>query len=146
MKAIYNLTPHSINIHLENGKVTTIESSGELRLASEPQGLGKTMVVDGHVIPTAERQRFTGLDTGSRGWSTFIKENARGGEVGFIVSAVVAEWICRPEAGPCPYAIFAPGTGPAFGVRDGKGQIIGTKRLEVYCIQAGVAAASSPSQ
>jgi hypothetical protein len=72
------------------------------------------------------------LDQNSKGYPLFWAQQARGGEVGFIVSAVVAEEMVSKLFVNPTFRIFAPSTGPLFGVRDAKGVLIGTKRLEIF--------------
>ena len=138
MKAIYNLTPHAINIYADDGTTlqTTIPSSGELRLQSAPQRIGTTIQVDGLRLPLVERQQFEGLDVTSPGYSLYaIKCTELSQRVGFIVSMPVAEFLRVSQIGA---AIFAPDTGPRFVVRSATGQIIGTRCLDVYSIATNI--------
>ncbi len=140
MKAIYNLVPHTVDIYCADGVTleARIPSSGELRLKSAPQKIGTTIKVGDMHLPLAERQQFEGLDETSPGYSLYtIKSAELGGQVGFIVSMPVAEILRTTQSGIGP-AIFAPGTGPRFVVRNPAGQVIGTKRLEVYSIATAV--------
>ncbi len=132
MEEVFNLTPHDVHIHQIDGTITTIPSSGELRLATVPQILGPTLKVGPYSLPLAAPQEFTGIDETSRGYPVFKQNIKRGARVGFIVSAIMAEQMLHTFFPDPAFVLLAPGTGPAFCVRDNQGRIIGTKRLEMY--------------
>lgn len=123
-QSLANYTPHPVVIYQQNKEdvLCTIPSSGVIRLKSYKQDArGTVRSDDGHEIPCVEPQDFYDIDGD-------IPASAGG----IIVSMSVAQFLAerQPQRSKC--AVFVPATGPAFVVRDDKGNIKGVTALERY--------------
>jgi len=118
--------PHACDVFHEDGRKTTLESKGELRLKSDIQ---KTLTpIAG--LPVVEPQWFQSLDETSKGYAFFMDKKSLGKSVAFVVSAVTAQWLAGHDV--ADYRLLAPATGPLHAVRDATGRILGCKALEMY--------------
>lgn len=129
-----NLTPHAVNLCNDQGQViiTFLPSGSILRLQSTPQKECKFESIPSE-IPLVECQQFTDvlMDTGAN----------KGQQVNFgklfankaiIVSMPVGQWL-RAQLNPQALNLIVLGPDTGLGVvRGSKGEILGTKRFEVY--------------
>ncbi len=124
MSKLLNYCPHDLNIHLPDGSVTTIPSSGELRAATRPYMMGgfthdiPYKVYSGHCIDDLDALNKIGLQDGD----------------GIVVSQVYAmamlkeEWKFRFPG----VNVFWPDSNPGSVVRNEKGMIVGVKGLIMW--------------
>lgn len=117
-----NYTPHTIDLYKESKVAYSIPSSGNIRLEE---------------ISRKSEEKWNGIDIYSAPEfnnvfgipEALLKEE--GEEMGILVSMPVGNFLSQGNLPPRIH-IFGPDTGPANGVRNEKGQIIGTKALIRY--------------
>lgn len=126
MEGLVNMCPHDIVVFADDG-VSVIATfpraettCGPLRLVESPAvSMG---YLSGTRVPVQLRTHYTGLS---------YEPSAHA----IIVSQLVAQYMVSRPNQPMPrrvMCIFAPDTGPSGVVRDGRGTIVGTKRLVQY--------------
>lgn len=131
---LYNLTPHEITIYDSKGEkiIDRIASFGELRLASRdgpPPPFSSIVTDNGINVPVAPGQVFTGLNENAPGFKKLQGKLKPGDQI--IVSMVVAEYMAKMREYD-KIIILVSGSSPENGVRDTKGELLGTKALEYY--------------
>lgn len=128
-KNVYNLTPHAINVA---GKVE-IPSSGKLRLTRATENVETatfTMSTPDGELVEIQGSMFTPW-TGYEFDSNKLASVPDSPGDALIVSMPVAEFIMRGNLWPA-VAIWVPDTGPQNGLRNERGEIVGTRAFVVY--------------
>lgn len=117
---LYNLTPHSINICDDDGKVIhTIPSSGHnVRVDSKPQEHVEDLTLNNNKIPVFTPPSYTKV--------TGLPDDINGRDI--IVSSITGDQFVKENL-DFPQRVLVPDTGPNSCVRDEAGKILGVKRF-----------------